>query len=240
MASGTGSPINGFIWRPTQPRVLEQVDEVVEFNDFGVARATQVFEINYDIATGEVDKRTRHPRYPWLKRKAGTIKRLPANSSMVSISYEGVPPETNEKFYSLKASLSSAPLATHPKFNLFAVEANGAIFDGENRFQGWEMEIDGEKNPFYGVESWLVPGFIYEENWVRGRSVGEANEFEKSGEIDTPPSSPAKIRIGTRNWLFLGGDLKIIGDGSKMTRQWRLSGPDGWNSDIYTNITDDE
>lgn len=224
---------NNYSWGPKQPRLLEQVDEVIEFNEFGIGRATQVFEANYDSAQAEVDKRKRHPRFPWLKRKTGNIKREPANSAKIQISYEGVPPETNEKFYSLKASLTTAPIGTHPNFNSFAIEANGAIFNQAGEFTGWEIEIDGEKNIFYGVESWLVPGFIYEENWVRGRSTGESNEFEDTGRIDNPPNSDAKIRIAGRNWLFFGGDVKIIGDGSRMTRRWKLSGPNGWIDDMY-------
>ena len=222
-----------YTWAPAQPRILEQVDEVIEFNEFGIARASQSFEANYDTAEAEVSKRLTHPKFSWLKRKTGSIRRIVANSAIVTINFEGVPPDTDEKYYTLKASLSAAPIGTHPKFHEFAVPENGAIFDGDGNFVGWDIEIEGSKNVFYGVESWLVPGYIYEEVWIRGTSSSEANEFEKSGKIDTPPASSVRIKISGRNWLHFGGEVKPIGDGSKMTRRWRLSGPDGWIDDIY-------
>lgn len=212
------------------------MEETLEFNEWGLTRATQIFLHPFDQAAAEIDKRKTHPQYTYLKRKSGTVTREEAGIGKINISFEGIPPETDEKRYRLRASVAQAPLEAHPDFNDFATPANGATFDDEGNFTGWEIELGGNKNPFYGVEAWLVPGAIYEEVWTRGRTSNEGSEFENTGEIDTPPNSGARIRIDGRNWLFLGGEVELIGDGSRMTRRWRLSGPDGWNEDIYTDI----
>ena len=212
--------------------IEEDVQQVVQFNEWGVASATIHLRGPWADCPSAVMQMTTHPDYSWLKRKTGTISREEAFLGRIVVNYEGIPPETDERYYKLRAATNSEPIETHPKFANFATAGNGAIFE-EGKFTGWESVIDGEANPFAGMKSWLVPGMVYEEKWVRGKSSHEGREASKVGKVDDPPKSSARISIDGRDWLLLGVDVELVGDGSVMTRQWKLSGPSGWNPEVY-------
>jgi hypothetical protein len=176
-----------------------------------------------------------HPAFSWLKRTKAKVSREEADYAKATITFAGIPPETDERTYKLSASLATEDIETHPLFPEW-VASGLAILDDKGKLSHFNDEAKGKDalQSLQGVESWLVPSLIYEETWVRG-NAGGAKDFSKLGKIMSPPSSDVEPgSIGdTKSFLFLGGDIELIGFGSKMTRRWRLSGPRGWNKKIY-------
>lgn len=220
-------------WKGSIP--FEDVPYELEFDEFGVASSTIHVQYEFDDpakAANRIAGIRVHPTFDWLLRTKAKIKREEANLAKATITFDGIPPNTDERKYKLKGSLSTESIVTHPDFNSWIEE--GIVELDENQKPVWvDLDVD-EGDDLSGVESWLVPNLIYEETWVRG-SQGGARDFSKLGRKMSPPDSDAKPgNIGSdRNFLFLGGDIELIGRGSKMTRRWRLSGPRGWNKRIY-------
>ena len=213
----------------------EDVPYEIEFDEFGVASSTVHVQFLFDDpgnAAQKVGNETVHPTFDWLKRTKAKIKREEANLAKAQITFEGIPPNTDERKYKLKASLSTESIVTHPKFREWIEE--GIVDLDDNQKPVWiEFDVD-DPDSMEGIESWMVPNLVYEETWVRGASGG-ARDFSKIGKKMNPPDSDARPgNIGSsRDFLFLGGDIELIGFGSKMTRRWRLSGPRGWNNRVY-------
>jgi len=223
-------------WNGTIP--WEAVPYDIEFDEFGVASSTMNFQFEFTDAAAAVAKiagEKIHPAFPWLKRTKAKISREEANFGKASITYAGIPPETDERTYKLKSSLATEAIQTHKDFQTWIDEGLVTYDTAEGAKKAeliWtQAGIDAN---FQGTESFLSPSQVYEETWVRGRS-GSARDFSKLGKkMNVPPSDVKPGNIGSaRNFLFLGGDIELIGYGSKMTRRWRLSGPNGWNEKIY-------
>ena len=220
-------------WNGTIP--WEAVPYDIEFDEFGVASSTMNVQFRFGdpvSAAAKVANLLVHPHFPWLKRSKAKVQREEADFAKASITFEGIPPNTDEKHYKLTASLSTEGIETHPLFPEW-VEKGLAVVDDKNKLD-YFTDLPDADDSLAGVESWLVPSLIYEETWVRG-NAGSAKDFSKLGKKMTPPPSNAKPGNigGGRDFLFLGGDIQLIGFGSKMTRRWRLSGPRGWNKKIY-------
>jgi len=216
--------------------IEESFQQTLEFDEFGIAASSMQWTGLWTLAPAFVNSVTKHPDFSWLKKKGGQVFREEAGWATIQINFEGLPPETNAKFYKLSGATNSEPIQTHPRFDEFGLTANGAIFDSETgAFGGWLPLIAGEINVFAGMENYLAPGLLYEEKWVLGRSSKEAHIFDKLGEIDKPSASQQLPTYSRRNWLFIGGDSEPVGDGAIFFRRWQLSGPRKWNSVVYND-----
>lgn len=224
-------------WQGTIP--FEDTPFEIEFDEFGVASSTMHFQFEFESpeqAAMKIANILVHPHFAWLKRTRATINREEACFGKATVIFDGVPPSTDQKTYRLKGSLATEPIMTHPKFQEWADEGlvevaeDGKSFIWTDQFTSAALDDDS----LVGIESYLSPNLVYEEVWVRGNSGG-ARDFSKLGRKMNPPASNAKPgNIGSgRNFLFVGGNIELIGFGSKMTRQWRLSGRRGWNERIY-------
>lgn len=218
--------------------LVEQAALDIELDRWGVAGSTINFGTrfgSYAEVVNKVSNIKRHPAFTWLVRTSAKITRSEADYCDISITFQGVPPDTNEKTYKCITATNSEPIETHPDFAMWAEQFH-ALFDDKGKLVGWESPEEGAEkdDDFRGIESYLAPNFVYEEVWVRGRSASELRDFTKLGKIEDPPNSRArpKVKDGA-NFIFLGGDLELIGDGSKLTRRWKASGHGGWNKHIY-------
>lgn len=224
----------GVNWNGTIP--FDRVEYDITIDEFGVGSSTVYYQWEW---TGPSDAANRitsiesHPDFSWLKRSNARINREEANFAKASVSFVGVPPNTDKKNYKLSGSLGSAPIETHPRFQELVAEGF-ATFDPDDGSLIWSEEVNGEVNELFGTESWLQPTLVYEEVHVRGKG-GSQKDFSKLGKIQNPPKS--RVRPTTpegSNFLFIGGDIEEIGFGSRMTRRWKLSGPGGWSDELYT------
>jgi len=224
---------NGVIWNGSIP--WEAVPYEIEFDEFGVASSTIHVQFRFEDPTKaaqRVANLVTHPTFGWLKRTKAKVQREEADFAKASITFDGIPPNTDERHYKLKASLSTEGIETHPLFPEWVADGL-AVLDDKNKLD-YFTDLPEDEDSMAGLESWLVPNLVYEETWVRG-NAGGARDFSKLGKKMSPPSSNAKPgNIGSgRDFLFMGGDIELIGFGSKMTRRWRLSGPKGWNKKVY-------
>lgn len=227
------------IWRGNPfTTLVEQAPLDIELDRWGVSSSTINFGTrfgSYQEVVAKVARIKRHPAFGWLVRTSAKIARSEADYADISITFQGVPPDTDEKTYKCTSATNSEPIETHPDFAMWAEQFH-ALFDDKGKLVGWESPEEGAEkdDDFRGIESYLAPNFVYEEVWVRGRSASELRDFTRLGKIEDPPNSRARptVKDGA-SFIFLGGDLELIGDGSKLTRRWKVSGPGGWNKHIY-------
>jgi hypothetical protein len=209
----------------------------IDIDDFGVGSATLYRQwewVSARDASSRIESMEQHPDFPWLKRSTARIKREEANFASASITFVGIPPNTDKRTYRMSASLGSAPITTHPNFQSLITEGL-VTFDPEDGAIIWaEKDRKGLENTLFGTESWLQPSMTYEEVWVRG-STGSSRDFRTIGLIDEPPKSDVRPQTpdGT-NFLFMGGDIELIGDGTKMIRRWKLSSGGPWSERLYS------
>lgn len=81
-----------------------------------------------------------------------------------------------------------------------------------------------------GFTSYLEPNQIYRVTVVSNNEVSAA-KLNKVGKITSAPGAPEVG--GGRNWLFMGVNSTEEGGAFTHTYEFRLSGPGGFDADIY-------
>lgn len=159
----------------------------------------------------------------------------------VILNFEGHldPAAADGEEFSLDGTTSEEELETHPDL-LSLVEWYGGEIDaasGKVKFpehlpapEGPDGASGPVKNPLFGVEKYLVPGEVWNRKYVSEQLP--ANLVRGLGTIDTPPGNPPEIE-GRRNWLKIRARAALRGNIWQIEESWLLSGPDGWNEDVY-------
>ena len=128
------------------------------------------------------------------------------------------------------AAVQTEPIETHPDFATLAgtaaSPANGAIYDDDGRFTGWAAT-----SAYRGIESYLAPTVRVRIAEVDTVDVTSA-DLEEIGTIQSVSASDAPTPSGY-NWLCTDVSQVDQGDDYLITREYTLSGPSGWNTDIY-------
>lgn len=139
------------------------------------------------------------------------------------------PIETHPDF----ATFAGAPTtSTAPDSQGYAYGLNGAKFRTDNDAAPYYYEFIGFTDPafpeWYGVNGYLVAEpLLYVSYWT-AKEPG----IPKVGKIRRPPVS-VKRPDNVKNWLLIGAPYRQIGDFFQVTEQYKGSGPNGWNEDIY-------
>ena len=135
--------------------------------------------------------------------------------------------------YQLDVSLANESITLHPKFKEFATPANGAQFDPETgEFKGFfKYPVSGamENEAWIGVTDFLAPGVVWRSITRGGSSAGLLTGIGKVGT----PEGPCPAAPGSSTWLYMGGSMSTQGGVTTVRKEWRLSGPRGWNTTIY-------
>ena len=179
-----------------------------------------------------------------------------ANGARLVCTYAGADFQFLDKpVYELIISMEEVPIETHPSFEQIAGTPsdpdNGALFrDPETGslstdnstavFDRFLPFVAGNVNPKAGVEAYLDPVATYRESYVSYYlpTVGSLGAVTNS----VPgPGYPGGSR-GKRNWLYTGYTYRRRGDPAasgnrilyEVAREWRLSGRNGWDPDIYS------
>lgn len=243
--------------------LLEDVPATIEYDEEGLSSAELNYTVMWASAPALVSQLLYHPDFPWLKRESATITRIEACMALVKVRFKGIDPNAdNDPVYSVSGSTSTEPIETHPKFKEFAGKwydqstwVNGAKFiklgkEDAGKFLGFsqpkqdEDELAGaegdsdpeESNPKAGVKSYLEGGMIFRIVTTSTSDDGgpEAADMQKLGKIDEPDEVDTFVEVDEkRNWLLITCSIEQVGDGSKVTREWKLSGRNGWDEDIY-------
>ena len=235
----------------------ETVGSQVTVGEDGISSATVEYFCTHGSAVSAANAMTRHPDYAYLIRKNIRVTFEEGGLAKISATFEGVSPQarggtggsggsTTPK-YSIKSTVSSEPIQQHPRFDNFIVpEQTGASFKkvGEEagQFLGFKELDTVTQKLFYGTKSYLAPSVVFQETIVYERAGGLSttakSNLSKLGKIDTPPNVENYITVPNGcNWLLIGADAEQIGLGYKITRQWKLSTPGGWNEWIYSDKT---
>ena len=164
----------------------------------------------------------------------------------VEFTYEGgsnTQPEQAESDYvvELDASMAEAPIEAHPQFAALKAKYGWADdkfpefvkADAGTALPGKTVDL-AVTSPVYGVESWLVAGAVLRVSFS-GRAV-PSWVIKGIGQIVARPQGFSKLGISLppkRNWLKLGPKITEQGNRYKIVCEFMLSGPRGWNKDIY-------
>jgi hypothetical protein len=152
--------------------------------------------------------------------------------------YEGMVAETkaDQLVCEMETRMSGAPIQVHP--NWVEIEKYGE-WKKVNKEHGEFPKLlnSGAKNPFWGVEEYLVPRATFSVT----RS-SKALPTARACRIEMPAVAPfaaVKPPEGTgqmkRNWLRMPMKAKWRGTGWEITESWQQSGAGGWIEDIYAD-----
>lgn len=200
---------------------------------------------NYRVADGENVKTVTAESFTgWPSPPAGArdIQRS-LEDGKYTLRYTIQDGQGQQDTYTLSASVSQEPLATHPVFK--------DIADDEwKKFKAWEKDPgdetlggwtpDGQsagelmrKYTRYrnkGVEDYLLGTVTMR---VAQEDQGSPN-LNNLGRIASPPYAPS-LPNG-RNWLLVGIDAERTGPSGRwrVTREYRASGQGGWDQELYS------
>lgn len=226
-------------------RVIRQISERFETDRFGVDSIQLSIEMPDGIFPGVIAPMfSAHPRFPAMKLSRRSGSRDKPGFWMITYLYEGFLFELPQPVYELSAGLDQEPIASHPNF-ISAIGGkpsavlNGAVFidpdtglqtevDADGVFREFAATIGGAANKKGGIESYLVPGAEWR---VTEFSTSRPSALRDLGRIDSP-DGPNPTLAG-RNWLFWGESYVRRGHIYQTTAIWKLSGRNGWDSDIY-------
>lgn len=231
--------------------LVEGADCDIEIDEHGVSSAQLNYSCRFDKAVELAQAVAVHPVYDWLIRKKVKITREEALMARVNISFAGIEDtgdEGSEPVYALEGAANSEPIETHSKFEEVAGKwddattwKNGAKFvadpssDDKGRFIGF-VPTPGVPNKKAGNRSYLAGGVIYTETKTySSESLDRITiNLSKLCKIDDPPVSGFLPTLeGDANWLLFTVSAESVGKGMKLTRKWRASGENGWDTDWY-------
>ena len=148
--------------------------------------------------------------------------------------------------YEMHGTLSTEPLKTHPYFaaggkyalstddleKIKLAEADATLWKkyiaaGAGGTSG--LYVYSAYFGVFGIDSYLVPSLTMSITTTEG---GLPN-LTKLGKVDVPINAPQLS--GNANWLLSGCTASSQPNGGwKITREYRSSGPLGWNQYLYT------
>jgi hypothetical protein len=162
--------------------------------------------------------------------------------------YEGAPPSwefrDEDTVFELDGSMAQEPIQSNPNFQTLKKKYG---WDGQRReFLEFEPKTNADTgiassnkatqiaSQLYGTDSWLALGVVYRRTSVK-TSV-PASILDKIGTVVVPPGIGNIFPIpnlGKRNWLKLAPKIVRRGNVVQISEEYMLSGPNGWNEDVY-------
>ena len=143
--------------------------------------------------------------------------------------------------YTLHSSLSTEPLKTNPVFasgGTYALSdtALQSIKDAEAGTTTWKTLMTSSDTALakyarlavQGIESYLVPSITLSVQTLEG-SMPSLSYLGKKSTPSYYPTLP-----GSANWLLSGCNAESTPAGWRVTREYRASASNGWNTDLYT------
>lgn len=191
-----------------------------------------------------------HPDDSRMRLKKIGMEGMEGEMVKVTLYYE-LPRETSFEFggveeveYTMDYSCSEQPLLTHPKFKdlseeeqdaLMAVAAGASPTDTFGKDEKVIKDVVKSTSGKLALEllrkgqiSFLCPGGVFSVT-----STVAALSLAGVGKKGSPGSGAPAVG-GSYNWIKEGVSGRRTGTGNwRQTVSWRLSGPDGWNTDLY-------
>ena len=225
---------------------------------------TAVISYNYTPAgTGttepleQVTWNEEHPDYPYLKLNSANITRTKANVYTITKTYQGAIDDDNLTNGIITTRINTDnvtdPIETHPEF-YEKDDGAGGVENGFGKDHG-RFENDDPDQRFLhfpgeadhnlgGVKSYLAPTMTGVGVMVKHLDNGYGWDADYIYNIGKRVASHANLitmlelpDIGTRNWLLTRVQQERIGGALRVTMTLKMSGPNGWNTEIYPVAT---
>jgi len=222
--------------------VVNQISERFETDRFGIDSIEMTVEIpNASFPSSMLADFAAHPNFTTMLLTRRTGQRSKPGWWTVNYVFEGFLLSAPDPTYELTTSLSQEPIQTHPDFSTFAgtlaSPLNDAVFvDPDTGFESrknnaiWkEFAFKGSNNEKAGIEAYLAPGAEWRETKFQ---TTEPTGIRDVGTIETP-AGPNPSLAG-RDWLAWGETYVRRGYVYQVTSTWKLSGRNGWDTDIYS------
>lgn len=221
--------------------VVNQISERFETDRYGVDTIELSVEIPDSKYPDQLLKEfAPHPRFSSMELTRRSGQRSKPGWWSVNYTFEGFLLDLPEPTYELTTSLGQEPIQTHPDFVTFAgtpaAPLNGSVFvDPDTGYESkktnaiWkEFAYSGTASTKAGVDSYLAPGAEWRETKFQStRPTG----IRDVGTIEVP--SGDNPSVSGRDWLAWSETYIRRGSIYQVTTVWKLSGRNGWDSDIY-------
>ena len=227
-------------------RLIEQPEDEVDVDKFGVASAYAVYECQWKDALRLAAAVTKHPEFPWLSKVRARVRRMDAAIARVTISFEGLSgggtastQREETVIYEMEASTTQEPIETHVRYESVTVEELNLIRDALKKSrQLMPLAISDAAFELYekmlkGVTSYLNPGVTWKQTITKARLSEDRTDLRGLGLIDDSPPGPLPSVEEGRTWIRSGSTESIRGSALQVVNTWRLSGRSGWDSDLY-------
>ena len=220
--------------------LAEESSGLVTFTEEQVGRRADVESAFFNL----VRFTSSSPDFPWLKLDSKRITYSDGGQSVLSLVWAGGQgagtPEDPEEILSepvweLKRTPSEEPIETKENFTSFAGTPsnplNGAEFDEETGlFIGFKVPESGD-NEFGGLTKYLENRAVVTKVSITQTPLNPSQLIPRR---DTPLGVPFAIPSGgDRNYLKTDFTFVRRGGVYENYEEWTLSGPNGWNSDVY-------
>jgi hypothetical protein len=181
-----------------------------------------------------------HSPYDYCFFDSAEVTSLEGGYESVTINYKGF---WNNRYstISIQSSTNTDPIDSHPEFCEFGGDKeepkNGAIFRDDETFDKFELYIGSKLNEFAGVKSYLSPNYIVTEKIEYAFATFE--DLKSIGRVQSPGGAGGgaqkarNLARGQRNFLVTSVSWQAYGQGCIVTKNYRLSGKNGWDSEIY-------
>lgn len=193
-------------------------------------------------------KGTAHPLLSLLKLTSAGGQRVAHDTWSGQLTYKGVQDiDTEVHTYAFDGDTQQPHITTHPEYE--ETLAPHATKDSNGKFQYFPDTGGALTNHLTGITSYHDPTLVFKHVIVKVNSGGGFDtqlEFENVGKIfttddinltcgggDLPVPTIDGANAGIRDWLLLRPSIEILGGALRITRNYILSGPHGWNSLIY-------
>lgn len=225
--------------------IIYQVEQPVHINPDGSAQATLAFKCS--AAAGVVvipEHMSSHPNYSELKCYESTLDYEPGGIQKVTSVYRGVwnnlDPEDLAQF-EFSRTTCEAPIETHPRFalpfnNPPVTPTMLALIDLALQNSQDPVGLTPVATVLYnkkrrGIESYLKPGAVFKKVYVSD-DYPDSSLMEMVGKI-VELESPAPTPPPHQNYLCMGVSWTKTAGVVTITEEYQLSGPGGWDPDLY-------
>ena len=226
--------------------IIRQISEKIETDRFGVDTCQITVQMPDSLFPASVaGYYSSHPDFSNLLMTKRSITRSHPGFWEVVYTFEGFIFSMPDPVYELTATLDQEPIQCHPDFvskiaGTPSDPHNGAIFvnpedelptrdDSQGVFREFKSLISGSIiNRKGGIESYMVPGAEWK---VTSFSLTRPTALRDLGKIDSPDGD--NPTLSGRNWLLWSQSYTRRGSIYQINTIWKLSGPNGWDEDIY-------
>jgi hypothetical protein len=236
---------------------IYQAERPLHLNPDGSATASLTYKCTTSSAYAVIPAYlSGHPFISSLACYESDLDQEPGGIIRITSIYKGVIAADPESLaqHEFSRTTTEAPIETHPKF---AGELSGDGIGGESsapvspaQLATIELALQNCQNPpstitgaaltLYnkkrrGIESYLKPGGIYKKTYV-SNSYPAASLMTRVGKISTP-GEPAPTSPSGQNYLCIGISWAKQAGVVTIMEEYQLSGPGGWDPEIYDSAT---